>query len=57
MNTRSPAYKSRGLGVAKLSKAQALALMAEEPNLIKRPLVLGKKVVFGYKPDEYGKLG
>ena len=49
MNTRSPAYKAR--------KTQALALMSEEPNLIKRPLVMGKKVVFGYKPDEYGKLG
>ena len=57
MNTRSPAYKARNLDVAKLTKTQALALMSEEPNLIKRPLVMGKKVVFGYKPDEYGKLG
>jgi arsenate reductase-like glutaredoxin family protein len=30
--------------------------MLEEPNLIRRPLVLsGRKAVFGYKPDEYDK--
>ena len=29
----------------------------KDPNLIKRPLVLGKnKTVFGYKPDEYDAL-
>ena len=28
--------------------------MMEEPNLIRRPLVLAKgKAVFGYKPEEY----
>jgi arsenate reductase-like glutaredoxin family protein len=32
--------------------------MLEDPNLIRRPLVLkGKKAVFGYAPAEYDKLG
>ena len=32
--------------------------MMEEPNLIRRPLVLaGKRAIFGYKPEEYDKLG
>ena len=55
LNTRSPAYKA--LGGRKLSKTEALALMAKDVNLIKRPLVLKKgKAVLGYKPEEYDKL-
>jgi len=31
--------------------------MLEDPNLMRRPLVLGKrKAVFGYDPEAYGKL-
>jgi regulatory protein spx len=57
INTRSPAYKERDLGAKKLTKKQAIDLMMEEPNLIRRPLVIGKgRAVFGYKPDEYGPL-
>jgi arsenate reductase (glutaredoxin) len=58
LSTRSPAYKARGLGDRKLSKSEAIALMLEDPNLIRRPLVMkGKKAVFGYAPAEYDKLG
>jgi arsenate reductase len=57
VNTRSPAYKQRGLDVTKMTKKQAIDLMMEEPNLIKRPLVLAKgKALFGYKPEEYKAL-
>lgn len=54
MNSRSPAFKARGLGERTLSKQEAIALMNEDPNLIRRPLVLaGRKVVLGYRPEEY----
>ena len=58
MNTRSPAYKERGLDVTKMTKKQAIDLMMEDANLIRRPLVLGKrnKAVFGWKPEEYEAL-
>ena len=57
LSTRSPSWKARGLDAAKLSKTQALELMLEDPNLIRRPLVLkGKKAVFGYAPAEYDAL-
>ena len=57
INTRSPAYKERGLDAQKLTKKQAIALMLEEPNLIRRPLVVaGKKAVFGFQPEEFDKL-
>ena len=54
VNKRSPAYKERNLDVAKMTKKQAIDLMMEDINLMKRPLVLrGTKAVFGFKPDEY----
>ena len=54
LNTRSPAFKA--LGGRKLSKSEALDLMMKDANLIKRPLVRGKKAVFGYKPEQYDEL-
>jgi arsenate reductase (glutaredoxin) len=57
VNTRSPAYKQRGLDVATMTKDEAIELMMEDINLMKRPLVLkGKKAVFGFKPEEYDEL-
>ena len=54
VNTRSPAYKARGLDVTKMTKKQAIDLMMEDVNLIKRPIVLrGKSAVFGFKPERY----
>ena len=57
ISTRSPAFKVRGLDAKKLSKSEAVRLMLEDANLIRRPLVLkGKKAVFGYAPAEYDSL-
>jgi arsenate reductase-like glutaredoxin family protein len=57
VGTRSPAFKARGLDVGKLTKAAAIDLMLEEPNLMRRPLVLaGGKALFGYDAEEYGKI-
>jgi arsenate reductase-like glutaredoxin family protein len=39
------------------SKKEAIDLMMQQPNLIKRPiLVRGNKVTFGFRKDEYEKL-
>jgi arsenate reductase-like glutaredoxin family protein len=57
ISTRSPAFKSRALDVKQLTKAAAIDLMLEEPNLMRRPLVLaGGKALFGYNAEEYGKI-
>lgn len=57
VNTRSPAYKARGLDVEKMTKKQAIELMLEDPNLMKRPLVLSRgKAVFGWNPSGYDGL-
>ena len=57
VSTRSPAYKERGLNIDKMTKKQAIDLMLDEPNLMRRPLVLaGRKAVFGYDTEQYEEL-
>ena len=52
LNARSPAFKTMGLTGKSLTPAQALALMAKEPNLIKRPIVVaGKQMIAGFDRD------
>jgi arsenate reductase-like glutaredoxin family protein len=39
------------------SKREAIAMMLENPNLIRRPIMVrGSKVVFGFDKEQYGKL-
>ena len=54
VSTRSPAFKARPLPK---SKREAIALMLEQPNLIKRPvLVLGARAIFGFDKERYATL-
>ena len=47
-------FKSRALP---RSKKEAIALMLEQPNLIRRPvLVRGRTVLFGFDKDAYARL-
>jgi arsenate reductase-like glutaredoxin family protein len=53
VSTRSPVFRERPLPK---SKQAAIDLMMENPNLIRRPiLVKGSKVVFGFDKKEYGE--
>jgi arsenate reductase-like glutaredoxin family protein len=52
VSRRSPVFKTRPLPT---SKREAIDLMMEQPNLIKRPiLVRGSKAVFGFDKARYG---
>lgn len=54
VSTRSPVWKQRPLP---RSKREAIDLMMEQPNLIKRPILIkGSKVIFGFDKDAYGAL-
>ncbi len=56
-NRRSTAFRKLDLAGRELTESEAIDLMLEEPNLIRRPLVLrGKKAVFGYSPDQYDEV-
>ena len=49
LNTRSASYRRLGLKDRPPTKAQAIALMAQDPNLIKRPItVKGSTKVIGF---------
>ena len=51
MSRRSPVFKTRPLPG---SKKEAIDLMMDQPNLIKRPvLVRGSRVTFGFDKDRY----
>ena len=54
VSTRSPVFKTRRLPT---SKRDAIDLMLEQPNLIRRPvLVNGDEVTFGFDKIVYGRL-
>jgi arsenate reductase-like glutaredoxin family protein len=54
VSTRSPVFKQRPLPK---SKKEAIDLMMQQPNLIRRPvLVSGNKAIFGFNREEYEKL-
>ena len=49
VSTRSPVFKQRPLP---RSKKEAIDLMMEQPNLIRRPILIrGSKVMFGFDKD------
>lgn len=49
LNSRNELYRERGMAENPPSRAEALRLMSENPNLIKRPiLVKGREIVLGY---------
>lgn len=51
VSRRSPVFKTRPLPK---SKKEAIDLMVEQPNLIKRPiLVRGSHAVFGFNKEAY----
>jgi arsenate reductase-like glutaredoxin family protein len=54
VSTRSPVFKQRPLPT---SKKEAIDLMMENPNLIRRPiLVTGSTATFGFDKETYAKL-
>ncbi len=51
VSKRSPVWKERPLPA---SKKEAIDLMLEQPNLIRRPILIkGSRVLFGFDKDEY----
>jgi arsenate reductase len=57
LNPKSPAFKAKGLAGKKLTQDQALELMVEDPNLIKRPLVIaGGEIIPGAERERLREL-
>lgn len=57
LNTRNEMYRQRNMKENPPSRADALKMMAAEPNLIRRPVVIsGKQIVLGYDEEALKKL-
>jgi arsenate reductase len=57
LNMRNELYRTRKMKEHPPSRAEAIKLMAKEPNLIRRPLVIrGTQMVLGFDEEAYRKL-
>jgi arsenate reductase-like glutaredoxin family protein len=57
LNTRNELYRSRKMKDHPPSRAEAIKLMAKEPNLIRRPVVQrGSQMVLGFDEEAFKKL-
>jgi arsenate reductase (glutaredoxin) len=53
LNSRNELFKEMGMKDNPPPRIQAIRLMANNPNLVKRPiLVKGKKIVLGFDPEQ-----
>ncbi len=57
LSTRNELYRTRKMKENPPSRSEAIALMAEEPNLIRRPVVIrGKRLILGYDEQAYKEI-
>ena len=57
LNTRNELFRTRKMKEHLPSRSEAIKLMAKEPNLIRRPVVLqGSKMVLGFDEEAFRKL-
>jgi arsenate reductase len=57
LNSRNELYRQKKMGEQPPARAEALRMMAAEPNLIRRPVVIrGGRIVLGFDPEELEKL-
>ena len=57
LNARNELYRTRNMKDHPPSRAEAIQLMAKEPNLIRRPVAMrGTKMVLGFDEPAYRKL-
>jgi arsenate reductase (glutaredoxin) len=57
LNSRNELYRERNMKTSPPSRAEALELMAANPNLIKRPiLVKGGEIALGFQEQEMRRL-
>ena len=57
LNTRNELYRRRKMKEHPPSRSEAIRLMAKEPNLIRRPVVMrGSQMLLGFDEEAYRKL-
>ncbi len=57
LNPRNELFRKRNMKLHPPSRAEAIKLMAKEPNLIRRPLLIrGSQILFGFDEPAYRQL-
>lgn len=57
LSARNELYRTQNMGENPPSRSEAIKLMSQVPNLIRRPVVIrGSQIVLGYDEDAYKKL-
>jgi arsenate reductase-like glutaredoxin family protein len=57
LNTRNELYRRKNMKENPPSRSEAIRMMAKEPNLIRRPVILaGGRVVLAFDEEEIAKL-
>ena len=57
LNTRNDLYRKRKMKEKPPTRVEAVKLMAKEPNLLRRPMVVkGSQIVLGLDEEAYRKL-
>jgi arsenate reductase-like glutaredoxin family protein len=57
LNAKNELFRARNMKQNPPSRAEAIRLMAKNPNLIRRPIVVaGKRIVIGYDEEALGAL-
>jgi arsenate reductase len=57
LNSRNELYRLRNMKEHPPSRGKAIKLMAKEPNLVRRPIVIrGTQMILGFDEEAYKKL-
>ena len=57
LNTRNELYRARNMKQKPPSREEAIRLILQEPNLLRRPVIVkGKKMILGFNEAEVTKL-
>lgn len=57
LNPRNELYRARKMKENPPSRAEAIKMMAKEPNLIRRPVVMrGSQIQLGFDEEQFKKL-
>ena len=57
LNTRSAMYRRKKMKLSPPSRGEAIRMMAKEPNLIRRPVIVaGGRVVLGFDKDGIARI-
>jgi arsenate reductase (glutaredoxin) len=57
LNPRNELYRERGMKTRPPSREEAISLMAENPNLIRRPLLVSDgEILFGWEESAYRRV-